>query len=113
MNLRKGIVNSRTKTTESKEQYYEVLLPKNWVLNDYSPTENLVDIEDESDGVRFWTEMRRLLKIEIGHQLSFYTPGKKEESVEVYKLDATIRRKRCYVQIFFQPINLTEFIVGL
>lgn len=87
-----------------KENLYEgtsikQLLPKGWWLNDFSPTENLIEIEDRNDGDRFWVEPKELFRrnIKIGTEVFIYIGKQLVQPAEIEKFDACIFHNRCYL----------------
>ena len=90
----------------------EVLLPKGWFLNDYDPTDNTIEIEDELEGERFWVDVNGLFRF-WGH----LQVGSKRKVVDIDSVmfdaylagfDGEIRRKRCYLKAIFLPFGEPE-----
>jgi len=67
----KIFVESMLKKQED-EFLLEKLMPKNWLLSDYSLPENLIEIEEQADGCKYWfpTAMFFGMNVSIGE--TFY-----------------------------------------
>jgi hypothetical protein len=90
----------------------EALLPKGWLLSDFSPTENLIEIENINDGSRFWMTPFELFykdfstkqKVVIIKKGATFTSDKDfQVKATVAYFTAETRRKRCYLQAIFEP----------
>jgi len=103
----------------NKSLIYEILMPKSWVLADFSPTENLIEIEDNKTFNKFWIPIFELFKKD-------FILGRKQKIInleEKYMFDAYLheiksdfRRKRYYLQAIFKMMpkpNLQEFPKGI
>jgi hypothetical protein len=90
----------------------EVLLPKNWFLNDYDPKENLIEIEDESNGERFWVGVNALFRfwgpLEVGCKRKVVDLDSVMFDAYLAGFDGEIRRKRCYLKAIFLPFGEPE-----
>ena len=81
----------------------KVLLPKYLLLSDFSPTENLIEIEDTKEGERFWVEPKVFFKrdIQIGKEI-FILENNMVSTAKVERFDGIIYRKRCYLLAFLK-----------
>ena len=98
--------------------YWTQILPKNILLSDVSPKENLIELEDTSTGQRFWVDMIQLLGVQMNMRIGYVHPVKEKiyyKPFLIYKINAEIKRKRCYIKIYFKdlvdenPIASNEF----
>lgn len=92
----------------SKNEFTEngslkMLLPKGWELSDFSPTENLIEIEDTNDGSRFWCEPKALFRreIKLGENVNV-VENNIVTTAKATRFDAKIFRKRCYLLAIFE-----------
>lgn len=91
----------------------KTLLPKGWELSDFDKTENLIEIQDLTDGNKFWVRPKELFKYIPDAQI-----GLKVKVVNLDKgimfdswlwgFNGEIRKKRCYLQAYFKPFGCTE-----
>lgn len=75
------------------------LMPKGFIVCDFSPSENLLEIEDESDGARFWADSKEIMKAEYipGKEYNVLRPDGSAIIVEFKSFTTTVYKKRCYV----------------
>ena len=110
--LRPGSI---TWNKETQETILEILLPKNWLLSDFDPKENKIEIEDTSDGERYWIDPNQLFrfwgKLEIGakRKVADFSNWIMFDAY-LSKFDGEIRKKRCYLKAIFLPFGALETI---
>jgi len=82
-----------------EDNSFSKILPKNWIITDFDENENMIEIEDKTDGARFWSPARGLFKENFKIGLTIFISDKG------YVYTACIRQyraiylhKRCYIQ---------------
>lgn len=85
------------KSSLTKDGCISALLPKGYYLTDYSPTENLLELEDTNKGDRFWLEPSAIFRRDLKIGTSIFVMENSLVSTAIVKrFDANIFRKRCY-----------------
>src|SRR5665648_94638 len=109
-------VNSReVKLSRDNLTTFEVLLPKGWQLSDFDKAEDLIEIEDITNGTKFWVNPKELFRQEFDMPI-----GMKQKVVDLEKgimidswlshFSERIFRKRYYLLACFLPFNEPERI---
>src|SRR5665648_1036283 len=74
-------VNSReVKLSRDNLTTFEVLLPKGWQLSDFDKAEDLIEIEDITNGTKFWVNPKELFRQEFDMPI-----GMKQKVVDLEK----------------------------
>lgn len=84
----------------------EKLLPAGFLAADYDPQENLIEMEDTSDGQRFFMKPVELFEKDLRPGTIYKTLDQNgtrfDSCLETF--EGVIRRRRCYVRAVFATV---------
>lgn len=85
--------------TVKRSEIRATLMPKGFTVCDYSPSENLLEVENEKDGHRIWIDCQDLMRAEYipEKEYSVLRPDGSAIIVEFKTFTTVLFKKRCYV----------------
>ena len=89
----------------------EILLDKNLIPGDFSPSENLIKIIETEYDSRTWIDAKNIFSFDVEINKKIRVINFKEKvkfDAYLLKYDCSVRKKRHYLQAIFKKIEGTE-----